>query len=72
MAVLKLSYVYRPGMELLAGAAFAATFFVGGLWLTTGTAPGPLTGTLLAAEDRYASLWNVQAGRAEFSSAKTD
>jgi len=46
MAVLKLSYVYRPGMELLAGAAFAATFLVGGLWLTTGTAPGPLTGTL--------------------------
>ncbi|AGB37979.1 ABC transporter ATP-binding protein [Natronococcus occultus] len=46
MDVLKLSYVYRPGMELLAGVAFAATFLVGGLWLTTGTAPGPLTGTL--------------------------
>ncbi len=46
MAVLKLSYVYRPGMELLAGIAFAGTFLVGGLWLTTGTAPGPLTGTL--------------------------
>ncbi|MXV63079.1 ATP-binding cassette domain-containing protein [Natronorubrum sp. JWXQ-INN-674] len=46
MDVLKLSYLYRPGMELLAGLAFAATFLVGGLWLTTGTAPGPLTGTL--------------------------
>ena len=46
MAVLRLSYVYRPGMELLAGLAFAATFLVGGLWLTTDTAPGPLTGTL--------------------------
>ncbi|WP_247729982.1 ABC transporter ATP-binding protein [Halovivax limisalsi] len=46
MDVLKLSYLYRPGMELLAGISFAATFLVGGLWLTTGTAPGPLTGTL--------------------------
>ncbi|SDJ42957.1 ABC transporter ATP-binding protein [Natronorubrum texcoconense] len=46
MAVLKLSYLYRPGMELLAGLAFAATFLVGGLWLATDTAPGPLTGTL--------------------------
>ncbi|WP_049927949.1 ABC transporter ATP-binding protein [Halopiger goleimassiliensis] len=46
MDVLKLSYLYRPGMELLAGIAFAATFLVGGLWLTTDTAPGPLTGTL--------------------------
>ncbi|WP_049896524.1 ABC transporter ATP-binding protein [Natrialba chahannaoensis] len=46
MDVLKLTYVYRPGMELLAGLAFAATFLVGGLWLATGTAPGPLTGTL--------------------------
>ncbi|WP_126661971.1 ABC transporter ATP-binding protein [Haloterrigena salifodinae] len=46
MAVLRLSYFYRPGMELLAGLAFAGTFLVGGLWLATGTAPGPLTGTL--------------------------
>ncbi|MEZ3115492.1 ABC transporter ATP-binding protein [Halobaculum sp. MBLA0147] len=46
MAVLKLNYLYRPGMELFAGLAFATTFVVGGLWLTTGTAPGPLTGTL--------------------------
>ncbi|APW97615.1 multidrug ABC transporter ATP-binding protein [Halobiforma lacisalsi AJ5] len=46
MDVLKLSYFYRPGMELLAGVSFVATFLVGGLWLTTGTAPGPFTGTL--------------------------
>ncbi|WP_255169049.1 ABC transporter ATP-binding protein [Natrononativus amylolyticus] len=50
MAVLKLSYVYRPGMELLAGIAFAATFLVGGWWIATGTAPGPMTGTLQVGE----------------------
>ncbi|GAB7019570.1 ABC transporter ATP-binding protein [Halostagnicola bangensis] len=46
MDVLKMSYLYRPGMELLAGVAFAATFLVGGLWLVNDAAPGPLTGTL--------------------------
>ena len=46
MDVLKLSYLYRPGMELLAGIAFAATFLVGGYWLTTNSAPGPMTGQL--------------------------
>jgi len=50
MAVLKLNYVYRPGMELFAGLAFATTFVVGGLWLTTGVAPGLLTGTLSAGQ----------------------
>ncbi|WP_232687047.1 ABC transporter ATP-binding protein [Halobacterium zhouii] len=45
MDVLRLSYVYRPGMELLAGISFAVTFAVGGFWLLYG-APGPLTGTL--------------------------
>jgi ATP-binding cassette subfamily B protein len=50
MGVLKLNYVYRPGMELFAGLAFATTFVVGGLWLTTGVAPGPLTGDLSAGE----------------------
>ena len=48
MAMLRLNYVYRPGMELLAGVSFAVTFVVGGLWLTTGVAPGPLTGGLQA------------------------
>jgi ATP-binding cassette subfamily B protein len=46
MDVLKLSYVYRPGMELLAGLSFAATFVVGGYWLFTGDAPLFLTGSL--------------------------
>ncbi|WP_247002585.1 ABC transporter ATP-binding protein [Halosolutus gelatinilyticus] len=46
MDVLKLSYIYRPGMELLAGLAFVATFLVGGLWLAADAAPGPLTGAL--------------------------
>ena len=50
MAVLKLSYVYRPGMELLAGIAFAATFLVGGWWIMMDTAPGPMTGDLQVGE----------------------
>ena len=45
MDVLKLSYFYRPGMELLAGFSFAATFLVGGYWILFG-APGPLSGGL--------------------------
>jgi ATP-binding cassette subfamily B protein len=36
MAVLRLSYFYRPGMELLAGLAFAATFLLGGYWIVAG------------------------------------
>jgi len=42
MDILRLNYVYRPGMELFAGLAFAATFLVGGFWLTQGP-PGPFT-----------------------------
>ncbi|GAA0719198.1 ATP-binding cassette subfamily B protein [Halorubrum trapanicum] len=42
MSILRLNYVYRPGMELLAGLAFAATFAVGGFWLENGP-PGPFT-----------------------------
>ena len=45
MAILKLNYVYRPGMELLAGLSFAVTFVVGGVWIFQGP-PGPLTGEL--------------------------
>ena len=45
MDVLKLSYFYRPGMELLAGFSFAATFLVGGYWIIF-DAPGPFSGTL--------------------------
>ncbi len=36
MAVLKLSYVYRPGMELITGAALLVTFVLGGLWVFSG------------------------------------
>ncbi len=46
MAMLRLNYVYRPGMELLAGLSFAATFLVGGWWLATNEAPLFLTGEL--------------------------
>ncbi|WP_435143975.1 ABC transporter ATP-binding protein [Halobaculum sp. P14] len=46
LAMLRLNYVYRPGMELLAGVSFAVTFVVGGLWLIQGSGPGPLTGEL--------------------------
>ena len=48
LAMLRLNYVYRPGMELFAGIAFATTFVVGGLWIVSGTAPGPLSGELRA------------------------
>jgi len=43
MSVLRLSYFYRPGMELLAGVAFTATFLVGGYSLMTGATPLFLT-----------------------------
>ncbi|AUV80667.1 multidrug ABC transporter ATP-binding protein [Salinigranum rubrum] len=36
MDVLKLSYFYRPGMELVTGAALVATFVLGGLWVLSG------------------------------------
>lgn len=39
MDVLKLSYFYRPGMELITGAALLATFVVGGLWVFSGPPP---------------------------------
>ncbi|GAB7012785.1 ABC transporter ATP-binding protein [Halolamina salina] len=49
MAVLRLSYIYRPGMELLAGLSFAVTFIVGGLWVFQG-APWFFTGDLTGGE----------------------
>ena len=36
MEVLKLSYFYRPGMELITGSALLATFVLGGLWVFSG------------------------------------
>ncbi|MEF8800636.1 MAG: ABC transporter ATP-binding protein [Halolamina sp.] len=50
MAVLRLNYVYRPGMELLAGISFAITFIIGGLWIFRGQGPLFLTGTLSSGE----------------------
>jgi ATP-binding cassette subfamily B protein len=50
MAVLRLNYVYRPGMEMLAGLSFAVTFIVGGLWIFQGEAPWILTGDLRTGE----------------------
>ena len=40
MAMLRLSYFYRPGMEMLAGVSFTLTFFIGGYWLFVGPPPG--------------------------------
>jgi ATP-binding cassette subfamily B protein len=45
MDVLRLSYFYRPGMELITGAALLATFVIGGLWVFSGPPPG-FSGTL--------------------------
>jgi ATP-binding cassette subfamily B protein len=39
MDVLKLSYFYRPGMELVTGAVLLATFVLGGLWVFSGPPP---------------------------------
>jgi ATP-binding cassette subfamily B protein len=36
MDVLKRSYFYRPGMELVTGTALLATFVIGGLWVFSG------------------------------------
>jgi ATP-binding cassette subfamily B protein len=37
---------FFPGLRLLAGIGFVVTFLVGGLWVFTGTAPGPFSGEL--------------------------
>jgi ATP-binding cassette subfamily B protein len=34
--VIRLSYVYSPGMEFITGAALLATFVIGGLWVFSG------------------------------------
>jgi len=48
-AVARLEYLYQPGMELLSGVSFAATFVLGGLWLVAGP-PGPFSGDLRVGE----------------------
>ncbi len=37
---------FFPGLQLLSGIGFVITFLVGGYWVFTETAPGPLTGSL--------------------------
>jgi ATP-binding cassette subfamily B protein len=49
MDVLKLSYFYRPGMQLITGAALLATFVLGGLWVFSGP-PLFFSGTLTTGE----------------------
>jgi ATP-binding cassette subfamily B protein len=47
--VVRLEYLYQPGMNLIASVSFAATFVVGGYWLVVG--PPPFTsGDLLVGE----------------------
>jgi ATP-binding cassette subfamily B protein len=46
MAVFRMSYFYRPGMELLAGLSFTTTFLVGGYWIFTETPPPYMSGQL--------------------------
>jgi len=41
---------FFPGLRILAGVGFVVTFAVGGLWVVTGTGPGPLTGELTVGE----------------------
>jgi ATP-binding cassette subfamily B protein len=41
---------FFPGLRIIAGVGFVLTFAVGGLWVVTGTAPGPFTGTLTVGE----------------------
>jgi ATP-binding cassette subfamily B protein len=37
---------FFPALRVLSGIGFVLTFAIGGFWVTTGVAPGPLTGTL--------------------------
>ncbi len=41
---------FFPGLNLVTGLGFVLTFAVGGVWVLTGTAPGPLSGTLYPGE----------------------
>jgi len=41
---------FFPGLQLISGAGFLLTFLVGGLWIFSGSAPGPFTGTLSTGE----------------------
>jgi ATP-binding cassette subfamily B protein len=39
---------FFPALRVISGVGFVLTFLVGGLWVLTGTGPGPLRGTLKA------------------------
>ncbi|RJX44088.1 ABC transporter ATP-binding protein [Halonotius aquaticus] len=41
---------FFPGLQLISGAGFILTFLVGGLWVFSGSGPGPFTGTLSTGE----------------------
>jgi ATP-binding cassette subfamily B protein len=41
---------FFPALRVIAGVGFVITFAVGGLWVVTGVAPGPLTGSLTVGE----------------------
>ncbi|MFB6296023.1 MAG: ABC transporter ATP-binding protein, partial [Halobacteriales archaeon] len=41
---------FFPGLRIISGVGFVVTFLVGGLWVVTGTGPGPFTGTLSTGE----------------------
>ena len=45
-SAIKTRIKFFPALRLLAGIGFVITFLVGGLWVFTGSAPGPLTGEL--------------------------
>lgn len=41
---------FFPALRVISGIGFVLTFAIGGFWVTTGVAPGPLTGTLSTGE----------------------
>ncbi|RJX49022.1 ABC transporter ATP-binding protein [Halonotius pteroides] len=41
---------FFPGLQLISGAGFILTFLVGGLWVFSGSGPGPFTGALSTGE----------------------
>jgi len=41
---------FFPGLRIISGIGFVATFVVGGLWVVNGTGPGPFSGSLRLGE----------------------
>jgi ATP-binding cassette subfamily B protein len=48
---------FFPALRVISGVGFVLTFAIGGFWVTTGVAPGPLTGTLSTGEFVYFILY---------------